>query len=395
MDINTERRNVLVLASCQGFSVTGMVMVTIIISLAGQVLADNPAYATLPMAVQMTATMLFATPASMIMAKVGRRAGFTIGQFIGILGGLIGAYALLYAKSFELLCLSGFLIGAHQGFWQLSRFAIADATEASYRPRAISYVLAGGILAALIGPELAKLSVGLFSPVLYAGTYLAYCCMNVLNIIFLQFLAIAKPPENWNFRGGRPLLEIARQPAFLIALMSGMVGYGIMVLVMTATPLSMQSCGFEFNDSAFVIQWHAFFMFAPGFITGHLIKRFGMTAIIMTGAFLALISMAVSLSGITLMHFWTGLVLMGVGWNFMFVGGTSLLTETYAPQERAKVQAFNDTMVFGTTAIASFGSGALLSWLGWNAVNLTVAAPAILLLIAAFVLRMKRHATTS
>ena len=386
------RRNVLVLASCQGFTVTGSVMVTIVISLAGQVLASDPAFATVPMAVQMTATMLMATPASFIMSKIGRRAGFTIGQFIGILGGLLGAYALIYAKSFGLLCFSAFLIGSHMSFWAFSRFAVVDATDETFRPRAISYVLAGGVLAALIGPELAKMSVNFFDSALYAGTYLGFCTINILSIIVLQFLKIAKPLEIWNFRGGRPLREISKQPALILAVMSSMIGYGLMVLVMTATPLSMQSHGFDFSDTAFIIQWHVFFMFAPGFFTGNLIRRFGVTVIIMVGIVLTLCSMIASISGISLLHYWFSLMFIGVGWNFMFIGGTTLLTETYKPEERAKVQAFNDTLVFGTTAIASFSSGALLSWFGWSAVNLAIAAPATILLVFLFLLRKARHA---
>ncbi len=386
------RRNILVLTSCQGFSVTGMVMVTIIISLSGQILSDDLAYATLPMAILMSATMLMATPASMLMSKIGRRGGFTIGQILGILGALLGAFTLLYAKSFGLLCLSSYLIGSHQSFWQQSRFAVADATTTEERPRAISYVLTGGVLAALVGPELAKLTVDLFSPILYAGSYLGFCVLNFLSIIALQFLKLPKPSHTSNFSGGRPMAEIVRQPTFVIALMAGMISYGLMVLVMTATPLSMQICGYSFSDTAFIIQWHVLAMYAPGFITGKLIKKFGVTMVIMAGALLTLLSMASSISGLNILNFWFSLVFIGVGWNFMFIGGTTLLTETYKPEERAKVQGLNDTLVFGMAAVASFSSGALLSWFGWNAVNFAVAAPATILLISAFLLRKKRHA---
>jgi MFS family permease len=395
MSNSVQYRNVLVLACGQGLVMTGTVMTTIVASLAGILLADDPGLATLPMALQMTATMLMATPASLIMSKIGRRAGFTIGQIIGIIGGLIAVYSLLYAQSFALLCLAGFFIGSHIAFWQLSRFAVVDASDEDFRPRAISLVLTGGVLAALVGPEIAKLSVDMFSPVLYAGTYLAFCAMGVLNIITVQFLKLPKPTANTNFRAGRPMGEIARQPTFLLALFASMIGYSMMVLVMTATPLSMQASGFDFSDTAYVIQWHVIFMFAPGFFTGNLIKKFGVTAIIMTGTFLIMLSMAASLSGLTLPHFWIALALIGVGWNFMFVGGTSLLIETYTAEERAKVQAFNDTLVFGTTAIASFSSGALLNWLGWDAVNMAILAPCILLFAGAYLVRRKRHTVTA
>ncbi len=395
MNNSAQYRNVLVLACGQGLVMTGTVMTTIVASLAGILLSDDPGLATLPMALQMTATMLMATPASLIMSKIGRRAGFTIGQIIGILGGLIAAYTLLYAHSFVLLCLAGAMIGSHVAFWQLSRFAVVDASDESFRPRAISLVLAGGVSAALVGPEIAKLSVDLFAPVLYAGTYLAFCSIGVISIITVQFLKLPRPSQNMNFRGGRPMREIARQPTFLLALFAGMVGYSMMVLVMTATPLSMQSSGFDFSDTAYVIQWHVLFMFAPGFFTGNLIKRFGVTVIIMAGTFLTMLSMVSSLSGLTLPHFWVALALIGVGWNFMFVGGTTLLIETYTTEERAKVQAFNDTLVFGTTAVASFSSGALLNWLGWDAVNMAILVPTLLLFIGAFLVRRKRHLTTA
>ncbi|MBT6109541.1 MAG: MFS transporter, partial [Rhodospirillales bacterium] len=179
----------------------------------------------------------------------------------------------------------------------------------------------------------------------------------------------------------------------IVAVMSGMVGYGLMVLVMTATPLSMMACGFVFDDAAFIIQWHAFFMFAPGFLTGHLVRWFGVTVVIMTGTLFMLMAMIANTSGITIYNFWFGLVTLGIGWNFMFIGGTTLLTETYQPEEKAKVQAANDFLVFSTAAIASFSSGALQSLLGWNAVNLAVIAPALIVFCVAFWLRTRRHTT--
>ncbi len=382
------RKNVFILSISQGLAVSGIVILTTVIALAGQVLADDASLATIPMALQLSGNMIMAIPASMIMARIGRRAGFTIGQLLGITGGLLGAYTLLYAKSFGLLCISGLFVGAHNAFWQFYRFAAVDTADAAFRPRAISYVLAGGVAAALIGPEIAKQSVDWFEPVMFAGTYLAFVALCMLTIVVLQFLNIPKPGNTWRSGGGRPLMEIAKQPAFIVAALSAMVGYALMVLVMTATPLSMVACGFAFSDAAFVIQWHALAMFAPGFFTGHLIKRFGVSAVIMAGALINLVAMTANLSGIEIQNFWFGLVLLGLGWNFMFVGGTTLLTETYRTEERAKVQAFNDFLVFGTSAIASFASGALFSTLGWNAVNWAIAVPAVVVFIAAFYLHL-------
>lgn len=388
MDI--ARRNVLVLSSCQALSVSGVVIITTVVALAGQVLAENPAYATVPLALQMTANMVMAIPASLLMARIGRRAGFTLGQAFGIIGGLIGIYTLLYAKSFGLLCVSGLFLGCHNAFWQFYRFAAVDTADDAYRSRAISYVLAGGVVAALIGPEIAKRTVDMFDPIMFAGAYVSFVILCGINVVVLQFLRIPKPPANWHFSGGRPLREITRQPTFIVAVLSAMVGYALMVLVMTATPLSMVAHGFAFTDAAFVIQWHAFAMFAPGFFTGHLIRKFGVTAVIMTGCLIYLVCMAVNLSGISIQSFWFGLVLLGLGWNFTFIGGTTLLTEVHRPEEKAKVQAINDFMVFGTSAVASFSSGALQNLIGWEAVNLAIAAPALIVFMAALWLRRLR-----
>lgn len=389
------RRNVLVLSICQALSVGGMVVVFTAAALAGQILAADEALSTVPLALQLTANMVMAIPASLLMARVGRRAGFTLGQVFGVLGGLLGVYTLLYAKSFGLLCVSGVLLGCHNAFWQYFRFAAVDTADKDYRSRAISYVLAGGVVAALIGPEIATRTVDLFGPVLYAGVYLSFTVLCCLSIVVLQFLRIPKPSTGWNISGGRPLAEIIRQPTFIVAVLSAMVGYALMVLVMTATPLSMVACGFAFPDAAFVIQWHAVAMFAPGFFTGHLIRKFGITAIIMAGCVLFLVCMAVNLAGIDIMNFWFGLVLVGIGWNFTFIGGTTLLTDIYRPEEKAKVQAINDFLVFGLSAIASFASGALQNVYGWQAVNLAITVPALIVFMAAFWLRRWRHAVAT
>lgn len=389
------RRNVLVLSTCQALSMGGMVILTTVVALAGQVLADDDSLATVPLALQLTANMLMAIPASLLMSRIGRRAGFTLGQFLGIIGGALGVYTLLYAKSFGLLCVAGLLLGAHNAFWQFYRFAAVDTADEAYRSRAISYVLAGGVVAALVAPEIAKRTVDMFDPILFAGAYVSFIALCVINIIVLQFLRIPRPPASWRFSGGRPLSEIIRQPTFLVAVLSAMVGYALMVLVMTATPLSMVNCGFAFTDAAFVIQWHAFAMFAPGFFTGHLIRKFGVTVVIMVGCLLYLVAMGFNLSGIAIENFWFGLVVVGLGWNFTFVGGTTLLTEVYRPEEKAKVQAINDFFVFGTSAVASFSSGALQHLLGWDAVNLAVIAPALIVFVAAFWLHRQRHTHTA
>ena len=384
------RRNVLVLSTCQALSMGGMVIITTVVALAGQVLAEDVAFATVPLALQLTANMIMAIPASMLMSRIGRRAGFTLGQVLGITGGLIGVYTLLYAKSFGLLCLAGLFLGAHNAFWQFYRFAAVDTADDAFRSRAISYVLAGGVVAALVAPEIVKRTVDMFEPILFAGAYVSFVALCCINVLVLQFLRIPRPPAGWHFGGGRPLRAIIREPVFIVAVLSAMIGYALMVLVMTATPLSMMACGFTFTDAAFVIQWHAVAMFAPGFFTGHLIRRFGVTTVIMAGCVLYLVCMAVNLAGIAIQNFWFGLVLLGLGWNFTFIGGTTLLTEVHRPEEKAKVQAINDFLVFGTSAVASFSSGALQNLIGWQAVNLAVAVPAVVVIIAALWLRRQR-----
>ena len=393
--MDVARRNVLILASCQALAVGGLVIVTTVFALTGQILADDDSLSTVPLGITLTANMLMAIPASLLMARIGRRAGFTLGQVCGIIGGLLAIYTLLYAKSFGILCVAGLFIGTHNAFWQFYRFAAVDTADDAFRPRAISYVLAGGVVAALLAPEIAKRTVDLFEPVMFAGAFLSFVVLCGINLLVLQFLRIPKPPSGWHIGGGRPLREIMCQSTFVAAVMSAMLGYALMVLVMTATPLSMIACGFAFTDAAFVIQWHAFAMFAPGFITGHLIRKLGVTMIIMTGCVLYLICMAVNLSGIAIQNFWFGLVLLGVGWNFTFVGGTTLLTEAYRPEEKAKVQAVNDFMVFGAAALASFSSGALQNLLGWDAVNMAIAVPAVFVFVMTFWLRKRRHTVTT
>ena len=373
-EIAEGKRNVLILSGCQALSMTGSSLVFAVCVLAGQYLADDKSLATLPLALQFTGTMLTTIPASLFMGKFGRRVGFTLGQCLGIFGAVLAAYAI-YRQDFWLFAAASALLGAHNAFWQYYRFAAADTASEEYKAKAISYVMAGGVFAAVAGPQLAKWSVDMLSPVLFAGGYVVIICLSMLTILLLQAIRIPKPKSVGISSRGRPLRVIMRQPVFIVAVMSGMFGYGVMTLVMTATPLAMKFCGFDFFDTATIIQWHALAMFAPSFITGHLIKKFGVLNIILTGTLLYAASMAANLMGIDFLNFWGGLVLLGLGWNFMFVGGTTLLTEAYRAEEKSKVQAVNDFLVFGTVAIASFSSGALQNTFGWSAVNAAITLP--------------------
>jgi MFS family permease len=359
-------------------------------ALAATLLADE-SLATLPLGLQFTATMLSTFAASMLMRRIGRRAGFTIGALSGVACGLLSAWAI-YAGSFVTFCLSGLLFGVAMAFAQYYRFAAAEAAEPAFRSRAISLVIAGGVISALVGPELAIWARDIFSPVLFAGSYLVIAGLFALSGLLLQALRIPPPAAAERQAGGRPLAVIARQPVYVVALMGGIVGYAMMMLVMTATPLAMEFCGFDFADSAFVIQWHALGMFLPSFFTGALIARVGVLNVMLAGALLVAGCIGVNLSGVTLPQFWGGLVLVGLGWNFLYIGATSLLTEAYTPNERAKAQGLNDSLVFGMVAVTTFSSGWLQSRFGWEAVNLAGVVPLAAVIVGIVWLRRRRQA---
>lgn len=370
---------------------SGTSMLIAVSALAGQMLAPDKAWVTLPLAAQFLMTMFTTIPASLFMAKVGRRIGFTLGQVTGIVGGAISAYAI-YQGDFWLFVCGGGVLGIHNAFWQYYRFAAADVADEDYRPKAISYVMAGGLVAAFVGPQLAKWTVDL-SAATFAGSYATIIVLSFITVILLQFIRIPKPTISTISGAGRPIFEIMRTPVFIVAALSSTIGYGVMNMLMTSTPLAMMFCGFAFNDSATVIQWHIVGMFLPSFFTGHIIKRFGVIYVIGAGAVFQSIAVAVALSGIDFANFWFGLVLLGVGWNFMFIGGTTLLTGAYAPEERAKTQAAHDFMVFGLVAITAFSSGLLHETFGWVSVNLIAIVPISLVFIS--VIWYRNHIRTT
>jgi len=382
------RGNVIALAVCQALSMSGVVLVVSVSALTGEVLAENKALATVPFALQFAAAMIATVPASLLMGRIGRRAGFTVGQTIGVVGALVAAFGI-FENSFTIFAIGSVILGIHNAFWQYLRFAAAEAAPERFRPQAISYVLAGGLVAAVLGPEIAKATRDIFEPVLFAGSYLAIVPLCLANIAVLRFVRIPRPPASVHV--GRRLGLIVREPAFIVAGLSAMIGYGAMNLVMTATPLAMHAAHFEFRDSAFVIQWHVLGMFAPSFVTGHLIRRFGAPSIVIAGALAMTFSVGANLSGETLWHYWFGLVLLGIGWNFMFIGGTTLLTEVHRPEERARVQALNDFLVMSMVTVSSFGSGALHHALGWTAVNLGIVVPVLIAFAAAVWLALVRR----
>jgi MFS family permease len=383
-------RTVVILVVCQALASTGVVALIVVAALAGQALAEDKSLATLPISAMFIATMLTTIPASMLMKRMGRRFGFTLGAVVGICAAAVSCAGLL-TGSFAVFAVGAALQGMYNAFWQYYRFAAVDSIGEAYRSRAISYVLAGGVVAAMIGPELAEATAGLFDRALYAGTYAAIGVLAVAATLLLQAIDIPRPGEAERAEAGRHLSEIARNATFLVAVLSAMAAYGVMVFVMTATPLAMKAHAHSFADTAFVIQWHVLAMFVPSFFTGHLIHRFGVVRVILAGTLVMLAAVAVNLSGTGLFQFWTGLFLIGLGWNFMFVGGTTLLTETYELGEKAKIQGINDFLVFGTSAAGTLASGSLLHVFGWRAVNYGAIAPIGIAFAAALWLRSRRR----
>jgi len=387
----TMKRNVLLLSFCQAMMMTGNALIVATASLVGYLLAEDKSLATIPLAIQFFATMLTTIPASFLMKRLGRRGGFFIGVSLGTAGAALAVTAILH-EAFWLFCGATLLVGMFNGFGIYYRFAAVDVATEAYKPRAISYVMAGGVVAAFTGPNLANWTDGLLDLPQFAGSYAALLGIYALSFLALMLLRVPAPGPAAAHASGRPMREILRQPTFLVAVLAGMLGYGIMVLVMTATPLAMQGHAHSFSDTAFVIQWHVFGMFAPSFFTGALIQRFGVLNILITGALLTLACVVINFLGNDVWHFWAALVLLGVGWNFLFVGATDLLTEAYRESEKAKAQAFNDFMVFSTVTVSSLSAGMLHYNFGWQAVNAGVLPSILLVLIAVTWLKARRAA---
>ena len=362
-----EKKNVALLCATQALLFTNNTILIAINGLAGYALASDKSLATLPVTSYVVGAALTTLPVSHLMRRIGRVNGFSIGTLIGILGALICGYAV-WSHSFWTLCFGTLVMGIYNASGQYYRFAAADVAGPDFKSKAISLVMAGGIAGGVLGPQTSKLTKDLL-PAEFLGSYLALIGFCVVALALQRLMSIPRLSAEEQKDSGRPLAEIARQPAFIVAVLSATVGYGVMNLLMTATPLAMKSCSHSFSDTAFVIQWHVIAMFAPSFVTGSLIKRFGVRTILFTGVLLSLACVAIALSGVDVMHFWVALMLIGVGWNFMYIGGTTLLTETHAPAEKAKVQGANDMAIFITMAISSASSGWLFSARGWEVMN--------------------------
>lgn len=370
-----QHRNVALLAICQVIFVCGQTTLFFVGGLIGYQLAIDKTLATLPVSAVILGTAVMTIPASLVMRRVGRRAGFMAAAVIGVGGLLICALALYYSM-FWLLSLGALTVGFYNAFCQYYRFAAADAATPSFRPKAISLVMAGGIVAGVIGPTLAVQSRDWLPDIEYLASYLLLAAMTASVFVLVSFVRIPRLSEAELAESGRPLRQIMRQPRFIVAAGSSMIGYGVMALLMTATPVAMVSSGHPVGDAGQVIQRHVVGMFGPSFFTGHLINRFGLTRIMLCGAILLLVAVFVALSGALAWYYMVSLFLVGLGWNFLFIGGSTLLIEIHTPAERAKTQAAHDFMVFAITAAGSFLSGHLLFNFGWTMVNL-IALPFI------------------
>ena len=373
---------VLLLAAAQALFQTVATLVITIGALAGAQVAGEPRLATAPIAAMFLGTVLTTAPASHLMARFGRRSGFVVSALIGSLGGVVSAWGV-YSSSLLILSLGTLLIGVYQGFAQFYRFAAAEAADEAFRPRAISFVLGGGVVAAIIGPALATLGKPLLEPA-YVGSFLIVSAISIVAVGLLTSLRMPAPVLDTGQGKARPLLTIMRQPAYAVALFAAATGSGVMVLAMTATPLAMGHHHHGLPETAIVIQAHVLGMYLPSFFTGLLIARFGVVRIMLTGAALLAGHVLLSLTGTGLTSFASALALLGVGWNFLYIGGTTLLTSTYLSAEKARAQAANDLTIYVVGLAASLSAGALLQSLGWRLMNMTL-LPWLFMAVAALV----------
>src|SRR5512141_1240646 len=370
------RANVARLAAAQALTGANSAVLFATGSIIGATLAPTISLATVPISMYVVGLAAGTLPTGAISRRFGRRAAFVIGTGLGALTGLLGAYAILHA-SFPLFCFATFLGGLYGAVSQSYRFAAADGASAEFRPKAVSWVMAGGVFAGVLGPQLVQWTMDIWPPYLFAFSFVIQAAVALVAMAILAGVDAPKPAPA-DLHGGRPLVEIVRQPRFIAAALCGIISYPMMNLVMTSAPLAMKICGLSVSDSNFGIQWHIVAMYGPSFFTGSLIARFGAPKVVAAGLILEAAAATIGLSGITALHFWATLIVLGMGWNLSFVGASALVLETHRPQERNKVQAFNDFLVFGMMAIGSFSSGQLLANYGWSAVNLVVYPPILL-----------------
>lgn len=370
------KRNALVLACAQALGGANPAIVISLGGLVGLSLAENKALATLPVSLLNIGLAIGTIPAALVMRRFGRRAGYIGGALIGVFAGIVAAFGIVQG-AFLLFCAGTLLAGFYASFVQSYRFAAADSASPEFKARAISWVMAGGLVAGVLGPQVVIWTRDLVPGAAFAGSFLAQGALALLSIPIVASLR-APPVGSAPAQGGRPLREIARQPRFIVAVFAGLVSYGLMSFVMTAAPVAMVGCGHSVETAAYGISLHILAMFGPSFFTGRLIDRYGKERITAAGLLMIAVAAAVNLSGLSVAQFWIGLILLGVGWNFGFIGATALVTDCYRPEERSKVQALNDFSVFGFVALASLSAGKLLVLGGWEILNAFVFLPVLI-----------------
>ena len=363
------RKNVFALACCQALLVMNNAMMISVGTLAADSLAQNKLLVTVPATAYIIGGGLTTLPVSLFMKRRGRRAGFTIGCIFGMIGASLAAAAML-SHNFWMLCLAALVSGVYTGSGGFYRFAAADLASAGNRSKAISLVLAGGIVGGIFGPESSKFSKDLLESV-FAGSFLSLVGFALVALLIVRRLDLAKPSTEEKHGSTRALSQIMRQPVFIVAALGGITAYGVMNLLMAATPLAMKMCSHPYGAAMLVIEWHIIAMFAPAFGTGWLITRIGTLPVMFCGVLLKLGAIGIAISSTTVTAFWSSMVLVGVGWCFLFVGGTTLLTEACTPPEKAKTQGINDMLIYVTMASTSLTSGAILYGYGWNTLNVT------------------------
>ena len=382
-------RNLWLLAVCQGLFLTNNVIFIAINGLVGLSMAPLGWMATLPVMGYVVGGALSTSLVAKTQTRFGRKVSFQLGLAVALFSALLCAYAAVN-KNFWLLCAATVVAGYYNANAQLYRFAAAELADARSREKAVSLVMAGGLIGAVLGPNLAAQTRTLFA-VPFAGAYLALAVVAVLAMVLMGFLSFPPAPAKTSISGGRPLAEIMRQPVFIVAAVSGALGYGVMNLLMAATPIAMQICQLPFSDVALVLEWHVIGMFAPGFFTGHLIKRFGALPIMAVGVVLNAMCIAIALSGVDLHQFLVALFLLGVGWNFLFTGSTTLSLQTYTAEEKDRAQGALNFFVFATLACSSLASGALVTTQGWMLLNMGSLVPVALTAIALFWLMLRKR----
>jgi len=386
-------RKLLLLAACQGLFLTNNIVFIAINGLVGLSLAPLGWMATLPVMGYVVGGALSTGLVARSQSRFGRQTSFQIGLLVALLSALLCAYAV-FSRNFWLLVGATVVAGYYSANGQLYRFAAAELTLPAFREKAVSLVLAGGLLGAIIGPNLATRTKNILS-IPFAGAYIALAVVAVLGMGLMAFVRFpAVPAASKNQGGGRPMREIMRQPLFLVAVIGAALGYGVMNLLMAATPLAMQVCGYPFDDAALVLQWHVIGMFAPGFFTGHLIKRFGTLTVMGVGVALNALCIVIALTGVDLQQFLIALFLLGVGWNFLFTGSTTLAMQAYRPEEKDRAQAAINFSVFAVMAVTSFASGALVTTQGWQLLNYGSLLPVALMAAALIWLALRRRAAT-